>query len=397
MLRIGEEEIRAVARVIRSRALFRYGDPKSGHPNECAKFERELADMVEKRHAVLVTSGTAALICGLAGLEVGPGDEVIVPGYTFIATALAPLAVGAIPVIAEIDESLTLDPKDVEAKITKRTKAILPVHMSGLPADMRAIMRLARRRGIKVLEDACQADGGSYRGKRLGAIGDVGAYSFNYFKNVTCGEGGALVTDDARVHGRALIHHDGGLGFWPHGKDIPVPIFAGWNFRASEIQGAILRVQLRRIDGLLRRTRAHKRRFVEMLSDHPKLRLIKHNDLAGECGTVAGLLFEQEKPARLFMARLAEQGVWSWTPIDSGRHVYSNWEALMERRGSYHPALDAFRRPENRGSKMKYSPDMCPRTLDILARTVFISLHPDLKASQVRAWVRACEKAAEAI
>jgi len=396
MLEIGREEIEAAARVIESRLLFRYGDPMRGHPNECAKFERELAQKMGVKHALLVTSGTAALICGLAGLGVGPGDEVIVPAYTFIATALAPLAVGALPVLAEVDESLTLDPADVERKLTPRTKALLPVHMCGLPADMRAIMRLSRKHKVPVLEDACQADGGSYRGKRLGSLGHVGAYSFNYFKNMTAGEGGAVVTNDPEVHSRAMIQHDGGLGFWEHGTDLKVPLFAGWNFRMSEIQGAILRVQLRRIDGLLKRTRANKARAMAGL-EGSGLRFLKHNDLEGECGTVLGFLFRDQRETRRFIAAAREEGVFLWTPIDSGRHVYSNWEPIMEQRGSYHPALDAFKRPENRAAKRAYTQDMCPRTLDVLARTAYLDLRPEFTAADMRARIRGCRAAAKAV
>jgi len=273
VLKIGEAEAQAAAKVIRRGELFRYGGAQAGRFGECAKFERELAGKMGTKHALVLTSGTAALICGLVGLEVGPGDEVIVPGYTFMATALAPLALGAVPVLAEIDESLTLDPKDLEAKITPRTKAVIPVHMLGLPANMDAIMRVARRHHVKVVEDACQADGGCYRGQRLGSIGDVGAFSFNFYKNITCGEGGAVITDDRAVYERAWIHHDGGAAFRPQAEDITVPFFAGWNFRMNEILAAVLRVQLRRIDGLLRRTRSVKARIIEGTTDHPRLRL----------------------------------------------------------------------------------------------------------------------------
>jgi dTDP-4-amino-4,6-dideoxygalactose transaminase len=395
MLEIGHEEIAAAARVIESRILFRYGDPKAGHPSECVKFERELAKKMGVEHALLVTSGTAALICGLAGLGVGPGDEVVIPAYTFIATALAPLAVGALPVIAEVDDSLTLDPRDVEKKLSPHTKVIMPVHMCGLPANMNAMMQLARRHGLKVLEDACQADGGSYKGKRLGSIGHVGAYSFNYFKNMTAGEGGAMVTKDPEVFSRAMIQHDGGLGFWQHGQKLQVPLFAGWNFRMSEIIGAILRVQLRRIDGLLHRTRAHKAKLMAALADSG-LRFARNNSLADECATVLPFQFPSEARARAFIAALRAEGVFSWTPIDSGRHVYSNWEVIMEQRGSYHPTLDAFKRPENRRLGRKYSPDMCPRTLDILARTVYSDIRPEFTAAEVRKRVAACRKAAKA-
>ena len=397
MLKIGEAEAQAAARVIRSGHLFRYGDPGTGHFNECAKFEAELAAKTGTKYALVVTSGTAALICGLVGMEVGPGDEVILPGYTFMASALAVLALGAVPVIAEIDESLMLDPKDVEKKISTRTKVIMPVHMVGLPANMNAIMRVARRHGVKVLEDACQADGGSYKGKRLGSIGEVGGFSFNFYKNVTSGEGGAVVTSDRAAYERAVIHHDGGSLFREHAAQLGVQFFAAWNFRMNEILGAVLRVQLRRVDGLMKRMRAHKARLMAGIADHPGIRFIKYNDLEGECGTTLGLRVDDEKQARAFAHALHKNGAGGSLPIDSGRHVYTNWEPVMEKRGSYHPALDAFRRPENKGAQMDYTPDMCPRTLEILARTVFIGIRPGWKVSDVQKRIKACRKAADAI
>ncbi len=215
---IGKEEADAVQRVIESKKLFRYLD---GDESESARFEAEWAAKIGARHAVAVTSGTAALIAALVGLGVGPGDEVIVPAYTFMATALAPLAVGAVPIIAEVDASLTLDPVDAERKITPRTRAIIPVHMVGLPSNMDALMAVARRHNVKVLEDACQADGGSYGGKRLGSIGDAGAFSFNHYKIITCGEGGVMVTDDETVYHRALVFHDGGSVFRDHASRCP--------------------------------------------------------------------------------------------------------------------------------------------------------------------------------
>lgn len=395
MLEIGQQEIEAVARVIRSGHLFRYGDPKSGHFNECQRFEQELAEKTGTKYALAVTSGTAALICGLVGLNVGPGDEVILPAYTFMASALAPLAIGAIPVIAEVDESLTLDPQDVARKISPRTKVIMPVHMCGLPANMTAIMKLARKHQVKVLEDACQADGGSYRGKRLGSIGHVGAFSFNYYKNITCGEGGATVTSDRVTYERALIHHDGGALFRPHAAKIGVPFFASWNFRLNEILGAVLRVQLKRIDGLLKKTRANKLRLIQGVGD--ALPSITYHDLEGDCGTTAGFLFDSESRMRAFLAAMGRRGARAWSPIDRGRHVYTNWEPVMERRGSYHPALDAFRRPENKGAQMNYTPDMCPRTLDILSRTAFVNLSPHQQAADVRRLAQACKAAAKEV
>ncbi len=187
MYRIGTQEAQAVAQVIRSGKLFRY---HAG--GQCEKFEQRYAEYVGVKHAGLTSSGTTALTAALAGLDIGPGDEVIVPAYTYMATAIAVLAVGAIPVVIDVDESLTLSPSALDEAIGPRTRAVIPVHMIGLPCDMRAIMRIARRRKLKVVEDACQAVGGGYEGKMLGGIGHAGAFSFNYFKNMTCGEGGGV-------------------------------------------------------------------------------------------------------------------------------------------------------------------------------------------------------------
>ena len=169
MYRIGKEEIDAVARVINSKQLFRINN----EGKECETFEKELAEKMGANHALLLASGTGALICALAGLGVGPGDEVIVPGYTFMATASAVLAVGAIPVLAEIDETMTIDPIDVEKKITDKTKCIIPVHICGFPSNLDALKAIAEKHNLVILEDACQADGGSYKGQRLGTIGIV--------------------------------------------------------------------------------------------------------------------------------------------------------------------------------------------------------------------------------
>ena len=171
MYRIGQEEIDAVARVINSRDFFKINN--SGQ--EVLHFEKEWGEYVGVQYALLMTSGLAALTSGLIGMGIGPGDEVIIPAYTYIATALAVTGTGAIPVIAEVDDTLTLDVEDAERKITSHTKAIIPVHIQGFPSDMDGITKLAKQYGLKVLEDACQADGGSYHGRFLGTLGDAGA------------------------------------------------------------------------------------------------------------------------------------------------------------------------------------------------------------------------------
>jgi 8-amino-3,8-dideoxy-alpha-D-manno-octulosonate transaminase len=204
---IGEEEEQAVLEVLRAKRLFRYYGPEPG-PSKVEELEKAFAEHAGTRYALAVTSGTAALICGLQGIGVGPGDEVIVPAYTWIASPGSVVAVGAVPVVAEVDESLTLDPADVERKITPYTKAIMPVHMRGTPSRMDALMDVARRHGLKVIEDAAQADGASYKGRRLGSIGDVGCFSLQFNKILTSGEGGMVITNDEQVWKRALMFHD---------------------------------------------------------------------------------------------------------------------------------------------------------------------------------------------
>lgn len=260
MYRIGKEEIEAVARAINSRDFFKI----NGSGREAYHFEEEWKAYTGTAYTLLMSSGYAALTAALTAMGIGPGDEVIVPGYTYIATALAVLEAGAIPVICECDAAMTIDVADAERKISQHTKAIIPVHIQGFPCDMDGVMALAKKHNLYVLEDACQADGGSYHGRALGTIGHAGAYSFNYFKVITAGEGGALSTNDRTIYERALIYHDASAVafFGDQLSDVTEPLFGGTEFRISDITGAILREQLRKLPGILadlRRVKAEMR------------------------------------------------------------------------------------------------------------------------------------------
>lgn len=387
MYRIGEEEVRAVERVVNSRQLFRFNEDKK----EVASFEKELAEKIGTKFALALTGGTAALISALVGIGAGPGDEIIVPAYTFMATALAVVAVGAIPVIAEVDESLTIDPDDVEKKISKYTKAIIPVHMLGLPSNMDRIVALAKKYGLMIVEDSCQADGGSYKGKRLGSIGNAGAFSFNYYKIITAGEGGAVVTNDEFIYEKAMIYHDGGTAFRSHASGLKTPIFIGQQYRSNEIAGAILRTQLKRLDDILSDLRRVKKTLMEILKDDKNIKFIKSNDIEGDCGSHVGFILPSEEAARKFAA---SEGVNSGVLIDSAKHVYFDWEPIMNKRGSHHPALDPFKMIQNRDLNMNYSHDMCPNSLDILSRTVTIGVDPDWTEANIEKKAEDCRKAA---
>lgn len=369
MYRIGQEEIEAVRRVIESGQLFKINTGMQA----TAHAEETLCTLFDTPHAILMTSGHAALTSALIAMGIGPGDQVIVPAYTYIATAMAVVAAGAIPVLAEVDDTLTLDPDDMEKKITHATRAVIPVHIQGFPCRMDRITEIAARHGLLVLEDACQADGGSFGGRRLGTIGDAGALSFNFYKVITCGEGGALLTKSREIRDRALIYHDSSAVafFGDQMKDVTTPAFCGNEYRTNEIPAAILSVQLTRLDGILADLRSRRRLILSLLGD--AVSPAPSHDTDGDCATTLALRFDTAEEAD----RVA-RAVGGIRPINTNKHVYINWEPILERRGALHPAMDPFRMEANRGIIPHYHRDMCPRTLDLLERTVYLSLTPDM-------------------
>jgi 8-amino-3,8-dideoxy-alpha-D-manno-octulosonate transaminase len=357
-MEVGREELDALERVVRSKNLFRYYGVGAG-PHEVADFEREFAAYVGAKHALCVNAGSSALICGLIGAGVGPGDEVIVPAYTWNATPNAVLVSGALPVLAEVDESLTLDPADVERKLTPRTKAILPVHMRGAPADMRALAGLARTHGLVLIEDVCQSAGASFEGQRLGAFGDAGAFSLQVNKIITTGEGGVMVTDRDDVYELAIDVHDC-AGSWRRGAGLPR--FAGWNFRASELVGAFARVQLQRLDGLLERMRANHSVLAAHVAGLPGLTLRRPNDEGGDAGIALIAFAESPALARDAVDALNAEGVFAfqiYSPDVIDLHVYPYWQPVLD-------AIAAAGAP---------APD-CPGTLDLLERTIHVDVSP---------------------
>jgi dTDP-4-amino-4,6-dideoxygalactose transaminase len=360
----------ATVRVLARNDLARYG--KSGK-SEAGKFEQELCRTIGVEHALAVNSGTSALIGALVGAGIGPGDEVLVPAYTWVATAAAPLAVGAVPVLVEIDESLTMDPADLVRKITPHTKAVIPVHMLNLVCDMDAIMKVAADHGLVVIEDACQAIGVRHRGRRVGSIGHVGAFSFNHHKNISSGEGGAVLTNDRRIHARAAMHHDVGSYERP-GWIETESLFPGVNHRMPELCAAVLRPQLARIDAQLDRRRERRWMVLDRVTSAWKqARPAPHHDEADAVGLA--VTFDDPAQAKAFGAKRGARRL-----IDTGRHVYANWQSVLAKR-AHHPALDPHRWAHR---AIDYSPDSCPATLEILARTCAVELAPELPTPAFR-------------
>ncbi|MGI6691518.1 MAG: DegT/DnrJ/EryC1/StrS family aminotransferase [Christensenellales bacterium] len=388
MYRMGKPEVEAVERVLTSHQLFRIGSKFQ----EVNNFEKEFSEKMGAAHCLCLSSGTGALTAALAALGIGPGDEVIVPAYTFMATAVAVLSVGAIPVVTEIDETMTLDMDDLERKITKNTKCVIPVHIQGFPCNMARLMELKEKYGFYVVEDACQADGGSYRGKRLGTIGDCGAYSFNYFKIISAGEGGAMVTNDIELYQRAIIYHDCGTPFWTYETPITEPLYTGTNMRVSEITGAIMRVQLTRLDGILADLRRVKKTVMDAVADVPGLKANPSHDIEGDCGVCIPFIFDTVEKAERF-----EKLIGGTRPINTGKHVYREWTPILEKRGAPSRALNPYEDPQNAGLRLDTTVDSCPKTLDILSRTVYQFLHCDWDDQKINEVVKTIRAAAEAL
>jgi len=385
MLRVGQKEVDAIARVLLSGKVFRYqiGD-------QCSRFERRYAKYLGVRHVQMTASGTAALTAALAGLGIGPGDEVAVPACTYMATVVAVLAAGAIPVIVDVDESITMDPRALEHAVGPRTRAVVPVHMWGLPCEMNRIMRIAGKHGLLVVEDACQGIGGGYEGRKLGAIGHAGAFSFNYYKNMTCGEGGAVVTSDDGAAERARCMIDCCNFYWSGRKDGVAP-FVSNGARASEIEGAMMNAQLDRIDPMIRAMRRQKKRILRETAE-AGLVPIPANSPDHECGSHVMYTLPTAAQADQ-LAHLTGGGVAGKT----GRHVYTEWDPMFTQQGAHHPALDPFNLPENRLCRKKYTKDMCARSLDILMRTVMLTNHPDRRRAEVTARIRTIKDAAKTV
>jgi dTDP-4-amino-4,6-dideoxygalactose transaminase len=375
MYRIGRPEIDAVARVIKSGKVFRYGIG-----GECDRFEKRYAKFVGSRHCALTASGTQSLAAALIGAGIGPGDEVIVPACTYMATAIAVVIAGAIPVIADIDESLTLSPLAFAAAIGPRTHAVIPVHMWGLPCDMDQVLAVARAARVLVIEDACQAVGGAYEGRKLGSLGDAGAFSFNYYKNMTAGEGGAVVTSRNAWAERIRCAIDPCNFYW-RGRASSRAGFVANGARSSEFEGAILNEQLDRIDGMIRAMRKQKKRILAATAD-TELEPIPANSLDWECGTHVMYRLPTPGAADAFAAKTG-----GTVTLKTGRHVYTEWDQILQHRGSHHPALNPFELAANKGCRMDYSRDMCRASLAILGRTVYLQTHPDRTPAETDALI----------
>lgn len=367
-----EREQEALMDVLESGSPFRYWGP--GKPEKVLHFEENFAQYMGVRFALGVTSGTAALDCAVAGLGIGPGDEVIVPAYTWWSDYTCVVHAGALPVFADIDRTFNLDPADFERKITPRTKAVIAVHLLGGPCDMDPIVEIARKHGVKVLEDSAQCVGGSYHGKKLGSIGDVGIYSFQINKMITSGEGGAVVTSDPLIYERAARFHDMGTiqrVFVNRIGSSQVPTFAGENFRMSELTGAVLGAQLTKLDSMIAELRRHAGAVYDGIASIADIRLRHRPDPAGDIGYAVYF----ETPDKATRDRCIRELRGRKVPASTltGSVLLPIAESVINKR-TRHPAWPSFNTPE--GKQIQYGPDCCRQTLGIFDRFVQIRIGP---------------------
>ena len=361
---------------LRGPHLFRYYNPR---PSKVAAAEKAMKEMVGTEYCLATNSCTSALVTAYRAAGIGAGDEVIVPAYTFFATAATVAASNAVPVIVDVDESLCMAPEAIEKGITKRTKAIVPVHMRGAPAQMDAIMDIANKKGIPVIEDVAQAGGGLFHGKTLGSIGMMGCFSFDYYKVIVSGEGGFITTDDKRLYTRALNWHDCAACWRPdrfgpeaEGEEL----FCGENYRMSELEGAVALAQIRKAGSMICAYRNAKKKIKNGIDRFDGLTFRRLTDEAGDTGICLVMYLPDAELAQKVLPALQAEGVPAGGVYDSkvrDWHTYNYWEHILEKKSVASDNLPWSAVPED--ELPKYSKYMCPCSLELLSKAILMDIN----------------------
>lgn len=388
----GEEEKKAVLEVLDRKSPFRYYGPDVA--GKVKAFEKSFAQKIGTRHALGVTSGTASLVVALKALGIGPGDKVIIPANTFIATAGAVVIAGAVPVFADIDESLNIDPGDIERAADKHTKAVITVPILGNPCEMDRIMKTAEKCNLLVIEDVAQSCGCKYKGRYAGSFGDAGCFSLQINKIITTGEGGIVVTGNDRFYERAVRYHDHGMfrekeGFLATRDEDD--IFVGQNYRMSEITGAVALEQLKKLDYIIDSMRRIKYRIKEQVKGIHGLGFRKINDEAGDAGNVLLIMLPDKDSAARFSNALNAENI-SNSPLYGGRPVYMHPQIFNQK------TADKNGFSLNRsGDKTVYEMGMCPHTEEQLPKNICITICPTFSEKDADDIVRGIRKVARQI
>ena len=392
----GDEEKKEINEVLETGILFRYefGDQRN-NVYKVLEFERNFASYCGAKCAQAVTSGTAALKVALTALGIGPGDEVITQGFTFVATWEAILDIGAIPVFTEIDETLNMDPADLKKKITDKTRCIIPVHMLGAMARIEEIVAIAAEHHIPVLEDTAQAAGGRIKGQHLGTFGDCGTFSFDSVKTMTTGEGGMIITNDEKMWRNMSEYHDHGHDHVvnPGGRGGEGRSFIGFNYRMMELQGAMGIAQLAKLDSMIKAQKAHKKQLRTAASSIPGVTFRTLVDEDGDTATFFAFILKSSEQCKQVNAVLTGEGVGAINFSENSWHFYPSWEHLLN--GSTLTASGyPFAEPGGK-RRVVYDPDVLPQSADIMSRTLVYPVSIKMSEEQLEKMCAALQKAAQ--
>ena len=375
------EEIQAAIRVLKSRSWFRYYGIDL--QNEVDSLEEEFASFLGSRHCLAVSSGTGALHTALTALGAGPGQEIIVPAYMWVSVLAAVVNHGAIPVLADIDDTFCLNPESVVKAISNKTRGIIMVHMSGAPGDVRSVREIADRNGLWLLEDCAQCNGGSIDGRKVGTFGDVGIFSFQMNKNMTAGEGGCVVTNDERLYHRASASHDNGYARDHNGRlifdDLDLCLW-GRGYRMDELRAAVLRVQLRKLPAIISSMRRSKYRIRTALEHFPAVQLRRVIDPQGDTGCFLITTFPNAQIARKVNEALraegivtSPQGISDVLMTDWGLHLYYQNTSLLKMT-SADSAGFPWKLSENQNLRKTYERGVCPKADSLFERSILLPM-----------------------
>ena len=342
----GNEERKEVNDVLETGILMRYGfdGPRKGIW-KAKELEEAICEKFGSKHAMLVSSGTAALTAAMSAFGIGYGDEVILPSFTFVASFEAVLSVGAIPVFVDIDDTLTLDPVAVRKAITSKTKCIMPIHMCGSMADLDDLQSICKEHKLILLEDACQSIGGTYKGKKLGTIGDAGTFSFDFVKTITCAEAGVVLTNREDVYTASDGYSDHGHDHKGADRGADLHPFIGYNFRLSELHAAVGLAQIRKLDTFLSIQRKNHAALKNILSQIPEISFRRIPDEAGDSCTFISWFLPTEEATKAVVAAMKAQGILAgnfyW--FENNWHYIRKWDHLKNAitLNALHPDLKA--------------------------------------------------------
>lgn len=417
---IGAEEEANVLAVLRSKRLNRYELPYD--ESFCGRLEAEIERSFNVKHALVTVSASEALQIAVYALGVGPGDEVIVPAVTWVTCANVVIAAGAVPVVAQVDATLSLDVADVERLINKRTKAIMVAHLHGFPANMEALMGLAKRHDLAVIEDNAQSAGATYQGKRLGTIGDAGCLSFNFMKFISAGDGGCVLTNRDDVYEYAVSYTGGAI--FPKSKahlNLKRKLMPATVLRMTELTGAVALAQFGRLEPMLKNLRATRDAIASGISACRSFVRGPSNDPAGDAGLSLPLMFKSPEACKRFGDALRAEGVpmavsrdhmhffgaevmtimrtvMSHQPVSTGRAIWATaWDAMLQK-VPIHPSIDPWKHTlfTGKDGKVEYGPDLMAKSFELLGNLLFIRMNPRLDrrhAEQIAAAIRKVDAA----